>query len=352
LKRELKISLYWKCQIIGWSVAALYWGYAGYLSGGFNLTLGAVRFVLDVFLYIMVTHVYRNFALRHQWQNMNLRDLLIRIIPAAIALGLAYTLVTSLDVYFTWVLFKPGYAESFAVFFRSNGLGIFIAGMRLMSIWLLAYHLYHYAQREINITKENARLSLIAKEAQLNNLTAQLNPHFLFNSLNNIKALVVENPGLARRAIDLLSDLLRTSLYNRDNMFISIKDELAMVKDYLELAKMRFEERLQVNIEVEPRLLSEMILPLSIQTLVENSIKHGIDKRKKGGLISIKIEQTGGHIKIAVCNPGKLDNEKQTEGFGLKNLNERLKLQFNSEAGFKLEKQGEMILATILIPLA
>jgi two-component system LytT family sensor kinase len=118
-------------------------------------------------------------------------------------------------------------------------------------------------------------------DAQLKNLTAQLNPHFLFNSLNSIKALVVENPESARRAIDLLSDLLRTSLYGREDALISIKNELAMVKDYLELEKMRMEDRLEVDIEVDNELLAVQIPPLCIQTLVENSIKHGIDKQKK-----------------------------------------------------------------------
>jgi LytS/YehU family sensor histidine kinase len=169
--------------------------------------------------------------------------------------------------------------------------GIFVAGVRLMSIWLLAYHLYQYEQREIRITKENARLAIITREAQLNNLSAQLNPHFLFNSLNNIKALVIENPESARRGIDLLSDILRTSLYSGDMMLTSINNEIELVKDYLELEKLRFEERLQFAIKVDDELLKIAILRLSVQTLVENAIKHGISKQKDGGLVSIRVEK-------------------------------------------------------------
>ncbi len=220
-----------------------------------------------------------------------------------------------------------------------------------MSIWVLAYHLYHYAQREINVAKENARLSVVAKEAQLSNLSAQLNPHFFFNSLNNIKSLVIENPESARRAIDLLSDLLRNSLYSKDDKLIPVKEEISVVEDYLELEKMRFEERLQMNIMVEEELSGLLIPPLSIQALVENAVKHGIDKRKEGGLIEIKVEKEGGFLKITVQNPGKLLLEKQ-QGLGVQNLKERLLLQFNGKAIFNITGlTDEKVLATILIPV-
>jgi LytS/YehU family sensor histidine kinase len=221
-----------------------------------------------------------------------------------------------------------------------------------MSIWVLAYHLYHYAQREINVARENARLSVIAKEAQLSNLSAQLNPHFFFNSLNNIKSLVIENPQSARRAIDLLSDLLRNSLYSKDDKLIPVKEEISLVKDYLELEKMRFEERLQLDIMVEEKLLGILIPPLSIQTLVENAVKHGIDKRKEGGLIEVKVEEEGSFLKISVVNPGKLPATELHTGLGLKNLKERLLLQFNGKASFNIAGvTGEKVLATILIPI-
>ena len=101
-----------------------------------------------------------------------------------------------------------------------------------MSIWVLAYHLYHYSRLELETVKENARLSIMIKEAQLNNLASQLNPHFFFNSLNNIKFLVLGNPTAARRAIDLLSDLLRNSLNNNMGRLISLEQEIELVKTF------------------------------------------------------------------------------------------------------------------------
>jgi sensor histidine kinase YesM len=351
LNKKLSISLYWKCQFIGWSVASLYWTYLGFSNGKFNFFIGALQFLSDVVVYILLTHLYRNFALKHNWQQLDIKQLLKRIIPAIILMGAAYLLVTIIKVYLFNLWIAPYRVQPFFVFFKQNWAVMFMAGIRLMSIWLLAYHLYHYAQREINTTKENARLAIIAKDAQLNSLSAQLNPHFLFNSLNNIKALVIENPKSARRAIDLLSDLLRTALYNGDVLLTPLKDELGLVKDYLELEKLRLEERLQFSIDADSSLNDILILCFSIQTLAENAIKHGIDKQKDGGLISVKVIMIGGYIHISVQNPGQFNIDKEAKGLGIKNLTERLQLQYKGRANFNITNQPDgTVLSTIIIP--
>jgi len=353
LKKKLSISLYWKCQLIGWSTASLYWEYIGFSGGKYNPFIGLMEFISDVLVYILLTHLYRNFSLRHNWQQLNLNQLLKRIIPAIVVMGSAYLLVTILKVYLFSFWLKPCCVLPFFIFFKLNWLTMFMAGIRLMAIWLLAYHLYHYALREINTTKENARLAIIAKDAQLNSLSAQLNPHFLFNSLNNIKALVIENPKSARRAIDLLSDLLRTALYSGDVLLTSVQDELGLVKDYLELEKLRLEERLQFCIDADDSLNNALILRFSIQTLTENAIKHGIDKQKDGGLISVKVITSGDFINISVQNPGKFNVNAETKGLGIKNLTERLQLQYKGKAKFNITNRDEgSVLSTILIPVA
>lgn len=336
--------------MIGWTVAALYWGFAGYEGPNYNYLLGLIQLVSDVAVYILITHLYRKFSLNHGWDRLDLNSLVKRLIPSIFVLGVVYTAVTSAKVYWFQEWFLGRYT-AFPLFISTYGLAIFMAGIRLMSIWLLAYHLYHYAQREIRTSQENARLSLVAKDAQLSNLAAQLHPHFLFNSLNSIKALVIESPDSARRAIDLLSELLRTSLYGHNGTLVSLENELSIVKDYLELEKMRMEERLQVDITVDRQLLSTLLPPLSIQTLVENGVKHGIDRQKKGGLIALKIERSGDRLKVIVCNPGKLDGAKKAPGLGLGNLTERLKLQYNGKATFDVEERQDTIFATLLIPI-
>lgn len=352
MKQRATISLYWKCQFIGWSVAALYWGYAGYSGQGFNWLLGIIQFITDVAVYILITHLYRCFALKLGWQNLGINKLLPRLIPAVIILGLIYLFVTVSKVYFFRVWFQVGFSEPFGDFFDFYRDSIFVAGVRLMSIWLLAYHMYHYSKREINITKENARLEVITREAQLNNLSAQLNPHFLFNSLNNIKALVIDDPKSARRAIDLLADLLRNSLYSGNKQMITVKEELELVKDYLELEKLRLEERLQYNIEINNEPENLMLPRLSIQTLVENAIKHGIGQQKQGGLISIQLNNEHSALIIAVSNPGSLKSVEESGGLGIKNLNERLQLQYKGEAHFTISEANDTVTASIKIPVA
>lgn len=334
-----KRSLYWKCQIIGWSVASLYWGYQGFTGTNFSFTLALIHFVLDVIMYILLTHGYRSISLYYQWHLLPANKLLIRIIPVLLLLSVGFMLLTIGKTYLVHYWFQPGFEEPLQDYFNQYWVANFMTGIRLMAIWVLAYYGYHFAQRE-------AQANIAAKDAQLNNLAAQLNPHFFFNSLNNIKALVLENPQSARRAIDLLSDLLRTSLYGR--ALITVQEEMALVKDYLELEGMRFEKRLLADITVDDKLLQVMILPLSIQTLVENAIKHGIAERKEGGVIHIHVTKEGGCVKATVQHPGKL---KEGKGLGLKNLTERLQLQFNGTASFKLKEENETVLATLIMPL-
>jgi len=351
LKTTTVLSTYWKIQLTGWIIASLYWGLSAFLSGNFIWEMGIVDLMLDVSIGIVLTHIYRNFALKNGWNKLNLKMLLPRIVFSILLLSLLYTVLIIGKLYLVRLLIFKNEMGSFLLFFKSVQLQVFITGTRLMSIWVLAYHLYHYSRLELETVKENARLSIIIKEAQLNNLSAQLNPHFFFNSLNNIKFLVIENPDAARRAIDLLSELLRNSLNTNIAKLISLDDEINLVRDYLELEKIRFEERLQIKIETSVNISQHLMLPFSIQSLVENAIKHGIEKRKTGGFITVKIETKDDFIKITVQNTGKLNREVQNSGIGLRNLKERLLLQYNGNASFEIkELEDETVLATILIP--
>jgi sensor histidine kinase YesM len=351
LKIITRISTYWKIQLIGWITTSLYWGISAFFNGNFIWEIGIADLILDVSIGITLTHFYRNFSLRNGWNKLSLRMLVPRIILSVLVLSLLYMFLIVGKLYLVRLFILKSAPISFLEFFKSTQLQIFITGTRLMSIWVLAYHLYHYSRLELETVKENARLSIIIKEAQLNNLSAQLNPHFFFNSLNSIKFLVLENPHSARRAIDLLSELLRNSLNSNIGRLVSINDEINLVKDYLELEKIRFEERLQIKIETSVDLSKYLILPLSIQSLVENAIKHGIEKRKSGGFINVKVEMENNVIKISVQNSGKLSKDIKDSGIGLNNLRERLLLQYNGNASFEItEMKDETVLTTILIP--
>ncbi|MGM9476145.1 sensor histidine kinase [Pedobacter sp. GSP4] len=351
MERSNKLSLYWKCQLIGWCVASLYWGYIGFSGAHFSWFIGVLQFITDVVLYIAITHLYRQFVLHYGWQHLQLGPLLKRIIPAILFMAVFYTVVTCLKIWAFKKLFHVGAPEGFSLFLSHNLLNVFMAGIRLMSIWILAYHLYQYAQREIRAVKENSRLALINRDASLAHLSSQIHPHFLFNALNTIKSLVEEDPRAARHGIDLLSSLLRSGLEDGADL-VPLSKEMELVRDYLDLEKLRFEERLQSNFNIDLSLMRVEIPKLAVQTLIENAIKHGIATLKNGGTVTVDIERREKWMNITISNLGSLHVDYRTKGLGFKNLVERLKLTYGAEASLQLdEAKSGQVTATLNIPL-
>lgn len=208
------LSLYWKCQIIGWGIVSLLWLYIALVRDRFGMTEALTNYVLDVAICIGLTHAYRTIVLKRGWDRLGIKELLKRAVPSILMLSALFMLLMNIkmSVYIYMLNGSNTFSENLLLWNP-----VLITGVRHMSIWVLAYHGYKFYVREIDTTKKNAQLSVMAKQTQLDNLSAQLNPHFLFNSLNSIKALALENPKIARRAIDLLSDLLRSSLYGKEH---------------------------------------------------------------------------------------------------------------------------------------
>lgn len=342
------ITLYWRCQLLGWSIAALYWALMGITQPGFSIGFALLQFGTDLVLYIGITHVYRNFSRYCQWQSLPLRPLIWRILLSLPILTALYCIGTITKIYYIRHWFIPGFEISFMDFVRPNITSISMAGARLMSIWLLAYHGYHYALREMNLLKENAALQVAIKDAQLQNLSAQLNPHFLFNSLNTIKSLVPSQPDSARRAIDLLSELLRTSLYNTEQSTTTVGEELALIKDYLELEQLRMEERLQYSINIDDNFSKISIPTLSLITMVENAVKHGIAVQQNGGRIELTASTNNQTHSFRVIHPGILGSGT---GLGIRNLKERLHLLYHEQASFTITENNGMVEACLIIPV-
>jgi len=343
-----KVSLYWKCQIIGWCLVSSYWLFISINRDDYSIFYAITNYLLDVSIGMLLTHLYRKFALNFKWNLLPLRKLAFKVIPSVFILSFAFMLLVNIKWYFFWNIIANQNFGFFNMLFKWDP--VLITGLRLMSIWILAYHLYNYHKREIDILKLNTQLSDMAKQAQLDNLLRQLNPHFLFNSLNSIKSLIIENPSSARRAIDLLSDLLRLSLNQNDNNLITIEEELFLVKDYLELEKIRYEDRLDNAFVVNASCNLYRVPKFSIQLLVENAIKHGIDKSIDGGLIEVIVSVTNDFIEIKVKNPGKI-NKNQPKGIGLENLKKRLLIQFNGNTTLTIQEESKnIVVATIQIP--
>ena len=343
-----RISLYWKCQIIWWGLISLYWLYVSLHDHNAPIFLAILNYFLDVAFCIGLTHIYRVLVVKYNWGANAIPKLLLILILSVVLLAFSFMIIANIKYYLFWIHFSDNDFSFFKILLYWDP--VLITGLRLMSIWLLAYHLYGYHKRELQISKLNAQLVATAKQAQLNNLLTQLNPHFLFNCMNSIKSLIIENPTSARRSIDLLSDLLRSSLDQKENDLVPLKEELALVRDYFELEKIRYEKRLEYSIDTDPSLETFRIPKFSIQLLAENGIKYGVDKFIEGGTITISIVAKNELVCIRVANLGSI-TPNHNNGIGLKNLKERLRIQYDDKASFTLEETTKnTVVATISIP--
>lgn len=222
----------------------------------------------------------------------------------------------------------------------------------LILVWNFIYFIYHYAQRNQKQQLDTLRLEAMVKSLELKTIKAHINPHFIFNALNSIRALVDENPLRARKAITELSNILRSSMQADKDETVPLRQELAIVKDYLALEQMRFEERLQVKIDIDEETLSQPIPPMMLQTLVENAIKHGISRQMYGGEIIISCKMLNNELKLDIVNTGELTkNNGGPKGFGIKSTQERLKLLYNGKAHFEIKDQGnKTVKSSITMP--
>jgi len=190
------------------------------------------------------------------------------------------------------------------------------------------------------------------KESQLNTLRGQINPRFMFNSLNNIRGLILEDTHKSREMITRLSDMLGYSITKNDIDTIAIEDELEMVDNYVAISKIQMEERLQFDKNISLNTDEVLIPPMIIQMLVENAVKHGIANIKNGGVITLNIKQENNNLQIEVLNPGELNNNTSSTQLGVKNIKERLSLLYKGTAHFNLEEKNNQVIATIQIPLS
>lgn len=221
----------------------------------------------------------------------------------------------------------------------------------LIALWLLLYMIWHYLERNRKDELDRLGLEKTVKELELKTIKSHINPHFIFNSLNSIRALVEENPKRARTAITQLSNILRSSLQVEKLETVPLGKELDIVKDYLALEQIRFEERLRVQFEIDEDTLDQQVPPMMLQTLVENAIKHGISKQINGGTVKVISRFVGDSFELIVLNTGNIANNSK-DGFGFKSTRDRLKFLSNGNASFKVEEVEEhQVQSKIVIPV-
>ncbi|HWQ31265.1 MAG TPA: histidine kinase [Blastocatellia bacterium] len=204
--------------------------------------------------------------------------------------------------------------------------------------------------RTRQLEEERARKLAIA--AQLSSLESRVRPHFLFNTLNSISVLTREDPPRAERMVERLSALLRFSLDSNHRNTVLLRDEVRIVSDYLEIEKVRFGERLQFSIEAAPETGTLEVPPFALQTLVENSIKHGLAGKRAGGEIRVRAATRGDQISLEVWDDGPgFSADAIIAGHGLDNLQSRLAVLFADRATFDIRQEDRFTVAAISLPV-
>ncbi|EAZ82088.1 sensor histidine kinase [Algoriphagus machipongonensis] len=341
-----RFSLYWILQILGWGFFAFVNIFFAELSRGLSPVQIWAFVVLSAF-YLISTHFLRFIVKSYGWFKLEIPQLLLQALIALLALSLINT-IAQVFINIAFGTLNPEEDFKFLVIFANLFLSFLF-----YAIWFLSYFLFHFLDNYNTSLKYEAKIN----EIRLNHLKSQLNPHFIFNALNSVRALVDEDPAKAKSAITRVSNILRFSLMMDKKQVIEFNDEMNTVKDYLALESIRFEERLQVSYIIEDEAYSYKIPPMMLQTIVENAIKHGISNLLKGGIIEIKCrEGVDDDLYIQVKNSGRLLSQPSLQpkgegGHGLSNTQQRLKLIYGDKGTLRIFNSGtQYVITEIKIP--
>ncbi len=341
-----KNTLYWLCQIGGWLLFVMleFIGYGNIY--GYNGLL-VLNVAINYLAGILLTHFYRVFIIKMEWIKRPMAQLIPRAILGVVIIS---TLLTVINIYLdrlTVPLLQQFPIDWILI------INYLFNWSKYILLWALVYHLFQYWERSLEIEKERYQLEAILKENQYQNLKTQLNPHFLFNSLNSIRTLIDLNPNQSKEAVTRLSSLLRSSLQMSKLKTVSLKQEIDTVKDYLAIEKIRFEERLTCTMEIpDAAAMQVQVPPMMLQTLVENAVKHGISKSKLGGNIYFEALIKGGFLHIEIINTGRFEPSEAHQGVGLENTKKRLEILYDNKASFSIYNgQENTVITKIEIPI-
>lgn len=337
-----KKNIYWTCQIGGWTFFAAVNLLFFKLSYNTNVK-DIVGHMIWIPLGITTTHFHRFLLLKfHVLRLSILSQIPIVILLCFINAILFFILNVAVTSLLGLIKYEVDLVANTSSILSTTGIFVF---------WSLIYFGFHFFDNYKRTEIQNLKLEANTKEIELNQLKSQLNPHFMFNSMNSIRALVDEDPRRAKIAITQLSNILRSTLMMHKNRFITLEEELGLVKDYLELEHIRYEERLSFSLDIDPSTLYLQIPPMMIQTLVENGIKHGISKYPEGGSINISTKKDERQVTIRITNTGQLKAiVGQDNGFGVANTTNRLELLFGKHANFYLKNLNEKeVISEIII---
>lgn len=335
---------YWLCQLVGWTSVVLIEvsNYTFFIAKKFMPEL-LLSFSLQATAGLLIMHGYRWYLKKtnYEWQTNS--RIWIKAFLETIVLAVIQTGCTN-------VIYLIQFGQSFIQEIHAiDILGNVYNWMRYIGVWVIIYFMYHLLNKSNEIEKAKMIAINNTKNAELELLKTQLNPHFLFNALNSIKALIIINPEKSRTAIVQLSEILRFTLQYSKEKLIPLEKELIEVEKYLSLEQMRFDSRLEIKINKPSFIEHYQIPPAMLLTLAENAVKHGIGKLELGGKIIIEQMEEDNTIIIRVRNTGRFE-QCETGGIGLKQIRARLEALYGESAKFDIRNENDMVIAELFIP--
>ena len=339
---------YWYSQLAGWSIYIVFEFFLMLALSGkkTNVPMMAANVFLAALYGAITTHLLHLYLRSRRWLQLPAKRLVPRVssIIMLLAAGVA-ELETLTNCFLVHVTLR-----------QLIDLRTFCVRWIMQMVVFVAWMTLYVALQELQWRREAEgrafRLEVVAQQAQLRGLRAQLHPHFFFNCLNDLRELIVEDPERAQQMVTQLAGLMRYSLRTNHSELVLLADEVLAVEDYLALEVIRFEERLRVHWDIAMEIGDIRIPPMLLQTLVENALKHGIAQRPQGGEIRIAIRADDLRIELEVLNNGEVREELSDAGIGLRNAQERLSLIYGERAKIALENTaGGWVRARVTLPL-
>jgi hypothetical protein len=329
-----------------WQMNLFFWGVYGLMAFGTRLALGQTVGRAMIFTLLLEgTCLLLSLILRLCYRAANR---VFGLFPAVLLIVLSLAAAVVQGAVASAFMIWTGWHNPMFDFFATTALRLFIMWTAFMS-WSLGYY---WLWADTERSRESDRRMEAQHEAQrmeLLMLRAQLDPHFLFNSLNAIAAEIPSHPDSATEMVNELSDYLRYSLDHRKDPFVPLSAEVRAMEAYLRIQHARFGDRLKFSIDIAPGAASRSVPCFLLQPLVENAVKHGLDRRGEGALeISLAARRVGDTLEIGVRNSGALKSpDPSRTGVGLETLRRRLEIHYPGRHAFQLKAKGLEVVAEL-----
>lgn len=333
---------FWTIQLVGWIVyfVVIYITFLTIAPPAIYMTLLFLKGFRSLTGFVLTSLVLRPIY-KHFEGRLSIKWIVLLVLVCSVILGTAWTAIEGVFVYFTNTAFDaPSYLA------RGPRIGLDYA-MTLTAWSALYLGVKHWISWQ-NESEKALQSSAMAQTAQLEMLRYQLNPHFLFNALNSIRASVDEDSTRAKQMITQLSEFLRYSLTTGANKTVPLREELEAVRNYLAIEKIRFEDKLLIDFDVETAAASFRVPNFLLNPLVENAVKHGIRTRQRPLEVRVVAKTIENGLLLEVVNSGTL-GAQSPDGIGLRNVLERLSTLFGDKAKFELSEEGNFVTARIEI---